>query len=514
MPRPCLFLYNSEDRPTVRAVFELAADELRANGHEPWMDQPPGAAEGLHGGAGFEAQIRERISAAGVVFYCVGRAGPGPWQRDREAEFLRDEIARRRSTGGDPLDFIPVLFPDAQLAGFPAWANEYSVVNHDRRPLYPHELWHAMRELLARSPALRGAPWIPEDPDDPVTILHRTVVDADNVMPGLTMFIGPYALGGADGDRDAFGPGEVARDLLGAMRGPPGRMASLALWPSEAAEWTRLDRGEEVVRDVLRKTLGRLETNPPELARGIGELARNFDVWSRRRGGAAEDWHGLLLLTTRLDLGIEARLHAEGVAFTRYLPTVRSARQAPIRRKFTQLWDPQRPWQPAVSPALPVRPSVDLGDASEQAAGADAFHNMTGARSVVVVKLCGSLEVADSLITTTSGFLTAAEGFRALPRRLHEFLRDTPQILLGRGFASPLLQLFRREVLGEGGGRDGRRRFWVMPHPPVGGPGADTLCDLELELLEREPERFEKSLDAELRREEQPMFLRRLAARF
>ncbi len=413
-----------------------------------------------------------------------------------------------------------MLFDRAE-ARLPEWATRLNIANKDRRLVHPGAVWRAMRDLLARGPA--GGAWVAEDPDDPVTAIHRAVALDDNPTPGLTLFIGPYALGSGEGDAESFGPAQLARALLGAVRFGEGaqRWRSLALWPSEAAEWLRLDLGEDEVRKRLRLCLQRLEGDPPELARAVGELARCFEDWRRRRTAPA-DWCGLLLLTTRIDLAVERRLHDERVAFTRYLPTVKDARQEPVRRKFLQKWEPGLPWTPEVGPTAARRPAVDLGAVpAAGSAAADAFHSMETAEPVVLVKLCGALDVPQSLVHTTSGFLTAAEGFRALPRRLLEFLSDTPQVLLGRGFASPLLQLIRREVLGQLRADEQRLRVWVMPRRASPGDDgadaaaeADPLCALELDLLERNAQDFPRSLGALLHREDQPAFARRLAGRF
>lgn len=524
MPRRAVFLYNSGDRPLVRAVFEVASPDLRANGYAPWMDHPPFPAPGgLTGTAGWEEQIRAAVADAAVVFYCLGPAGPGPWQADQEAPMLAAERARREAGGEPPLAVIPVLFDRAE-ARLPDWATRLNIANKDRRLVHPGAVWRAMRELLARG--AEGEEWVAEDPDDPVTAIFQAVALDDNPTPGLTLFVGPYALGSGEGDDERFGPAQVAQALLAGVRigdgaGAARRWRSLALWPSEAAEWLRLDLGEDEVRKRLRACLSRLEGDPPELARAVGELALCFHAWRRRRP-APRDWCGLLLLTTRIDLALERRLHDERVPFTRYLPTVKDARQEPVRRKFLQEWDPALPWVPEVPPTAAQRPSVDRGPIpAPGSAGADAFHSMEDAAPVVLVKLCGALDVPQSLVHTTSGFLTAAEGFRALPRRLLEFLSDTPQVLLGRGFASPLLQLIRREVLGQLRADEQRLRVWVMPNRAAPGADgadaaadADPLCALELELLERNAQEFPRSLGAVLHREDQPAFARRLAGRF
>jgi hypothetical protein len=477
------------DKREVEILAALAGRDSWETGLVPWVDAPSTSDAGvptLTALAPVDTQIETEIRNADAILYVVGSFGLGPYQRDIEAPLV-EAVLKERREAGRPIQFVPVLLSEGRASDLPDWARSYTIVNHDRSARSTPALWEKIKQRLSAPPGdgepnLAGA--VGNRPAAPAHRAPEWHEDVEMIReslfepPRLTVFIGPYSL--ESRERNPRGPAAVSRHLLNEIGIDPATLMPILPWPSEAAQWAMFRQSRPKVQSLMRQLFQSLGTNPPELARSVAELARRWE--ERYRDRPAQGWHGLLLITTRTDLALESALTKIAMEdFTRILPTLNDSSQTGKRKQMVQHWDADANWD-----ALPDH--LERGPRRRQLV--DHFppettclkdYSMDPSRRIALIKLCGSIDIPESLILTASDFFANMRNLDSLPREINEIIGASAHLLLGRGFASPLAQLIRHNVLREP--RDWPR-IWVVDNARDDSGEADTLCDLELNLLE------------------------------
>lgn len=329
-------------------------------GLEPWIDAPDirhKDAATLSGQPGVDQQISEVIANVEAIVYFVGPTDSGPYQGKVEAEQVRKVLIQRQAQN-KPIWFVPVLLSDGSEADLPEWARCYTIVNRDRMLRSSPLIWAHIKQRLRTEP-------------EPMTLVEErtalpngrdqveTIINALKRPPKLTLFIGPYAF--AKEGNETIGPAAMTSHLLALINMNVQHLQPMIPWPSESGEWATLAVGKDKVEKVWTRYLAGLGRHPPDLANSIGYLANR---WVSRFGNRSEnekDWHGLLLLTTRVDLALESALSKiHNVSFTRILPTLERAPTSE-RRRLIQHWHPDPNWDPDPDPGA-ISPRVDNAD--------------------------------------------------------------------------------------------------------------------------------------------------------
>jgi hypothetical protein len=262
----------------------------------------------------------------------------------------------------------------------------------------------------------------------------------------------------------------------------------------------------------MRNLLAPLGLNPPKLADSIGYLAHSWiKRWGERTPSEA-DWQGLLLLTTRVDLALESALARQAnVSFTRILPTLNFAENRDDLRRLVQQWSANPNWTPDVSPA--GRDSAPSENIAAPSKGQLAKFPLDKAKRVILVKLCGTLEIPESLLLTAYEYFGNSSHFDSLPPGINEAIGTSPHLILGRGLASPLAQLIRHKLIDRHRTKQPRLVLLPMANGGDSSPG-DPLCDLDLTLLTKDEQTVIGSLNASaIHRGPEHDFVRRLAER-
>jgi hypothetical protein len=529
------------DKSEVREIHRYALSEADDLGMQPWIDDPDprlGHVPTLNALSPFGGQIKEVIHQAAAIIFILGWTGLGPYQESVEAKLIQEELAERARSGSE-VHFVPILLRRANPDQLPAWMHTYTVVNRDTLISDAIDLWAGIKlRLKAPVEPFRSPP--PEHVKPPPPDAVATILDAINDQtdqPCLTLFIGPYATPRAGG---VVGPMELTETLLERLGIGRGALEPLPPWPSEAAQWARIC-GD--VRATIQAKLRPNSLKPEILETSIADLAH---VWSENKPRGRFGYNGLTLLTTRIDLGLEFELarNAKLKNFTRFLPTAWGSRRPNWENYVIQQWHYDHAWRPD-PPVWTLRPPWDPEPCDPNGTlntiPLEKFH------SVVLIKLCGSLDLPDSLMLTISDFFEKQDRLENIPSQLRLSINTSPQILLGCGFASPLAQLVRLKLLdgagNDGAGNTGKKRILVMPQeqpmplghtheqpmpldqtalvpheqPTPSGRTAparqDALNMLEMRLVRERLEDFKDAFGVnELYRAEQHNFIDRLAA--
>jgi len=483
-------------------------DVMSAHGTMPaeadwqlWMDVPAFnesvGALGAH--APVDEQIERAIENAFAIVYFVGKTGPGPYQRSIEAPLIKKVLTARSGTE-NPLRFVPVLLSSGDLNDLPPWARQFALVNEERSAVNM-AMWRSIRALLGSDPQAFDPDFIPPQKTSSLATWVRQIVEHLGQPSNLTIFVGPYA----PPHEGSVGPAAMSERLLGQLHIPIRELNPLIPWPSEAAEWIKVASMRGRVLHVLLSdaALTRVGKFPSRVAAQIASLASRWSASPRRGRTSGHGWNGLLLLTTRIDLGLEKALHGQGVAFTRYLPTALKDDDKGGIRHVLQHWTPggtydadpeavRGPWtnvegywtRPAPSNKKKEDPARHVNEALDAAA------------PVILIKLCGSIDTQSSLVVTVSDLFQEAERLRHLPPQIREAIQSSPRLLIGRGFASPLAQLIRLEVFGSY--RTSKPRVLIMPEDEEASVGpngtTDRLCELEMQLLNTHEAAFRDSM--------------------
>lgn len=481
-----IFLHNSRDLKQLQLLAALAQDEMLETGYRPWLDFPDTSTPDVattHSLQDCHEQIVEAISTAHAICYFVGSDGPGKYQAEKEAELALARIKSAAETGS-PIQFVPILLANGRIDDLPDWAQGFTIVNHDRTLRHAMELWSGIKQRLS-APA-QGLPPPQKTVARPPSLVMR-LREALSDPPRLSVLVGPYNIeGGTDGKS---GPTAVANSFLRDIEERLDIDRSPLTWPSEAAEWITLVHSRQRLHQLLRKQHQNSGVEPSRLADSVAYLGKRWIDRFGERAANENDWHGLLILTTRIDLALEAALSRNaGIGFTRILPTLDLAPTAAERRKLVQQWQPDLNWQADLS-GHSRAPSTDC--ASDEI-GQLSRLSLDSAKRVVLVKLCGTLEVPSSLVVSVSDFFEHSRSFDALPKLLNEIMGASAHLYLGRGLASPLAQLVRTKIL------PARMRhlprIWAVPS--LDEQSNDELCDLELRLLESREQEFLQAFDA------------------
>lgn len=497
MPDQVVFLHSSNDTPWLQELERHAQPDLRERQWHAWIDEPARAGTAtLHATATLDEQIRSTIEGARAVVFCIGRTGPGGYQQAKELPWIVQAMATRRHTDR-PLSLVPVLLPDGDREAAPPWMLQFPLVN-EKRLTSLHRIWMEILLRLEASPAAfvpdAGAPVQPHGIDASWT---REITRTLGSPANLTLFIGPYAPPD-DGD---IGPAAMTESLLEGVNIDARDLRPLLPWPSESAEWLSMGAGRhEVEAYFMGRQITALPNRPSRLTAGIAALAHR---WAQRfpRVGDRPDWNGLLMLSTRVDLALEAALIRQGVPFTRFTPT---AEREPARRENTRR--ALQHWRPMAGDYHPD-PQATRGPWTDVPADTSGRRSFDAADPVLLVKLCGSIDIDGSLVVTVSDLFQEAQRMATLPEQVRDAIQASPQLLVGRGFASPLGQLMRANVLGTR--LKHQRRVLVMP---LAGTSGDSLCDLELRLLEQRQDLFQEAMELTAVRSVEPTeFLKSLA---
>lgn len=505
-----VLLHSSGDIEQLRLLAGLASEDAELTGFRPWIDAPRPRdrdVSTLDGSAPIDVQIQARIAEADAIVYCVGNTGAGVYQEQRESDLVRETILAREASGS-PIHFIPTILKDGSEDDLPNWARAYAVINHDRSLKRAPQLWDHIKQRLDSAPQVVPLDLSirPKPRADQIQRILNTLAD----RPQLTAFVGPYSLDSNNGAPN--GPAALTQDLLAHMGLPVAADSSIVPWPSEAAEWLRFTDSIHDAHELLRKRLKPLGLKPPELALNIGYLAERWIQRYGERKPQEKDWQGLLLLTTRVDLALESALaRHSAVGFTRILPTLNNASASADRRQMVQQWRADPNWFP--DPAVAERSEAPCDDIADDLPNQLSTFPLDAAKRVILVKLCGSLEVPSSIVLTGSDFFQNSGNFSSLPKGINEAIGASPHLFLGRGFTSPLAQLVRFNVLPRL--RSDLPRVWLLPNPPPAKlDGSDVLCDLELNLLVDNEAAFIRTLNASaVHRGEEHIFIRHLAER-
>jgi hypothetical protein len=303
---------------------------------------------------------------------------------------------------------------------------------------------------------------------------------------------------------------ELTETLLQSLRIDRKTLEPLPPWPSEAAQWAQLGSdAQETTRRVQAK-LARNSLKPQTLEWSIAELAR---MWFNNKPRGRFAYNGLILLTTRIDLGLEFALAQQPeLKFTRFLPTAWGSKRLNWETYVVQQWRHDNKWEPDPphwTGAMPWDPEPCNRNKGLNSIPLDKFHN------VLLIKLCGSLDLQETLMLTIRDFFEKEDRLQNIPQQLRLSINSSPQILLGCGFASPLAQLVRLKLLDGAGSM----RVLVMPpeQPATSDQPApvvqDFLNTLEMRLVRERLESFKDAFDlSELYRMEQHNFIDRLVA--
>ena len=511
----CVFLYSSIEKRGVQELHRLATRDVEFP-HVPWIDEPvvdlQGAAA-LSSARPVDGQIEKIISEAEAVVFVIGPTGPGRYQKDHEIDLVR-KVLEERQASGTPLPFVPVLLKRGELRDLPAWAAAYTVVNYDRATTNELAIYTKIKQRLRASPE----PFqqrLPAAPNPPGVALVKRVVSELSNPPCLTVFIGPYT----DQARPAgeSGPMAMTSRLLTEIGLAAAELDPLPPWPSEAAEWVSMVKSRSDVEQVFQRGLAQASQSLGLIETEIAALCRQwYDVAKRDK----IDWTGLVILTTRMDLALEYALVGDRVDFTRIIPTFREGALRHEHRRAIEQWEwkQQSDWYPDPPRWQPEGPwtrfSEELKIIDDKSGQIDLLNtSMRPAKTVVLVKLCGSLDVKSSLMLTISDFFEAIGKLYYLPQELRDVIRSSPQLLIGCGFASPLAQLVRLRVLG--GNNHPNSRILVMPADADESSGlrvaGDYLNNLERRLLKQDEDILKRTLGlTELHREDQARFISQL----
>jgi len=485
-----VILHASLDRLEIELLAALASRDSWETGLVPWVDAPSTSDEAvptITAAAPVDMQIESEIRAAEAILYVVGSFGLGPYQRDVEAPLLERVLAERKAAGR-PIQFVPVLLSEGRASDLPDWARSYTVANHDRSARSTPALWQKIKQRLAAPVDVPNtgaggaggdgpAASVRQPPDwyEDVNLIREQLLEP----PRLTVFIGPYSL--ESRNRRPRGPAAVSRKLLNEIGIDSEALMPILPWPSEAAQWAMFRKTRPNVQALMRDWFAPLGTDPPDLARSVAELARRWEERYRER--PVQGWHGLLLITTRTDLALESALTKIAQEdFTRILPTLNESSQTGRRRQMVQHWGADANWDalPDHLERGPRRARLVDDFPAESASLKD--YSMDPGKRIALIKLCGSIDVPESLILTASDFFANMRNLDSLPREINEIIGASAHLLLGRGFASPLAQLIRHNVLKEP--RGDWPRIWVVDNARDDSDEPDALCDLEVKLLE------------------------------
>ena len=502
MAKHILLLHSSNDLNVLKDLERSARTSVYKDEWKLWIDQPAFATTATLGAhAPVDKQIADAIRHAFAIVYLVGRTGPGPYQKLVEAGLIRT-VLEERMNADDPLRFVPVLLREGNLSDIPEWANQYTVVNRTRE-LRNWKLWEPIEQRLSQPPEAFNCDFVYQPKVDIEESWTSDIIQNLGFPHSLTIFIGPYAAP----DAVEIGPAAMTEQLLYPLKIPADKLGPMLPWPSEAAEWLHVaDSRAPVLEFFTGGAITRLGFNPADLPVRLGDLAAR---WCERRSRPAgrKDWSGLLLLTTRVDLAVEAALLSASVKFTRFLPTAANT-DLSTRKRMLERWMPgkkfdadpfvdQSPWVESL--AVPNESQISLDDA----------------QCVILVKLCGSIDVTETLVVTASDLFQQAAKLAALPQQMRECIYSSPQLLIGRGFASPLAQLVRLVVLGQR--KPHLPRVLVIPESPLAYDDQtkplDGLCDLEMRLMDTKENAFRLAMElTQLRRAVPERFLDRLTA--
>jgi hypothetical protein len=304
--------------------------------------------------------------------------------------------------------------------------------------------------------------------------------------------------------------------LLGEISLAATELDPLPPWPSEAAQWVSMVKPRSAVEEVFQNALAQASQSLGSIETQIAAICLQWsDVTKRNK----IDWTGLVILTTRIDLALEYALVSDRVDFTRIIPTIRNDASRYEHRRAIEQWewkgksdwypDPPRwrsdgPWN-----KYPEQPRTDDQPSSIKLESI----SMRSAHPIVLIKLCGSLDVPSSLMLTISDFFDAIGKLQNLPSEVRDAIKSSPQLLIGCGFASPLAQLVRFRVLGPR--NDRYSRVLVMPDdgqdPPDPRLTGDYLNNLERRLVRLDENILKRTLDlTELYRGDQARFIGQL----
>lgn len=478
-----ILLHNANDSRHLNELEQVAIAALPAT-WELWRGDSQGeqriVALGAH--ACVDEQIQRAIHNAYAVVYLVGSTGAGPYQSTKEMPWVQEAL-QARATQGDPLRFVPVLLREGLMSGFAAWMHQYPIVNLGRN-LNAHRIWegivHRLEQPVEHMPVESSLTEQEELDLECADEIVRALGQREN----LTVFIGPYA----PPDRAEVGPAALTMALLKGIGIQPYEMLPLLPWPSEAAEWMSLLKHRFDVDQLLVQMLTALKRHPSDIAVETAHLASEW-ITKKPSSNKRRDWNGLLLLTTRVDQALESALLRAQVPFTRLIPTLMdetkkepllpSLKAAPTpsdKRKMLQVW----------------KPGLSTTDGDQDLPGSwedievvsPNKVSLDDAESVVLVKLCGTVEITSSMMITVSDFFTGIQTREGLPSQMREAIQNSPQLLIGRGFASPLAHLIRLSVLQTR--LHHQLRVLVMPPHDAAQPGliTDSLCDVESKLLD------------------------------
>jgi len=477
VPLNILLLHNTADGAALSDLERHSATDLRGTDWKVWIDIAEASESAALSASGpVDVQIATAIEQAFAVVYFVGCRGPGPYQRGTEAGCIRQALVNRDG-GNRRLRFVPVLLREGREEDLENWMRQYKIVNMPRN-LTMVSIWRDVFRLI-REPPLGFNPEF-EPPHDSVSkSVTGDIVAALGRPSNLTLLIGPYG----EHRSDEHGPAAISGGLLNRVDVRADAMRLLLPWPGECAEWARLGVGLPSLLQMMVETLSRPARVPSDLVVRVAALARR---WCDRypRSLIRADWNGLVLLSARSDLSLEAALLAEGVAFTRLVPAAQRRHPDFVLQNWRSgggNWDPdpaaeQGPWN-----NIAIKP---------EAAGLSKL-SLDDAMPVVLVKLCGSIDIDQSLLLTTSDIFGELGRLATLPQQLIDAMQRSPQLLVGHGFASPLGQLLRLKLLGR---RDERGLPRVLVMAPA-KEGDDSLIELEKQLLDRRLDAVKNAMD-------------------